>query len=156
LVVFDLDGTLTRGPTVCEILAAGFGRSIETRRIEGYSTAEEIISGREEMAGWYRKSSREDLEGYLSEARLAPGAREAIRSLQGGGALVGIASYTWSFAVQWFARELGLPVFLGTQSIRCRSIGSLQWAILCWTFPCCLPRGYHSSWVPGCPPSWIV
>ena len=115
LVVFDLDGTLLRGSTVCEVLAAGLGRSAEMKRIEGYRSDEEIVAGREEMALWYRGVVPLELQTYLANATLAPGAREAIQSLRQAHVLTGIASYTWSFAVEWFAKQLEIPLFLGTR-----------------------------------------
>jgi hypothetical protein len=55
LAVFDLDGTLLRGPTVCEVLAQALGRLGHMRQLEaliaGLSDVD-IAAAREEMVRW--------------------------------------------------------------------------------------------------------
>jgi hypothetical protein len=59
LAVFDLDGTLLRGPTVCEVLAQALGRLDHMKQLEaliaGLSDID-ITAAREEMARWYQDS----------------------------------------------------------------------------------------------------
>ena len=112
--MFDLDGTLLRERTVCEVLAAPLGRSSDMVRIEALTTEDEITAGRLEMAEWYRNHTIDQLTGHLSSAKWAPGAREAVKCLQKEGAVVAIASYTWRFAVKWFAEQLNVVHYLGT------------------------------------------
>jgi len=50
LVVFDLDGTLLRGPTVCEVLAESLGRLERMRQLERFAGDQELRAAREEMA----------------------------------------------------------------------------------------------------------
>ena len=114
LVVFDLDGTLLRGLTVCEVLAAPLGRIEEMRRFEALTAQTEIAAARSEMARWYGDTLREDLIESLSAVQWAPGAAEGIDRLREAGVHVGIASITWDFAVSWFADKLGVKHFLGT------------------------------------------
>jgi HAD superfamily phosphoserine phosphatase-like hydrolase len=114
LTVFDLDGTLLRGETVCEILARPLGRIEEMKRFERLSTEASISNARQQMAGWYEEHEVETLYGYLEGSAWAPGAREAVRELQDAGVLVAIASITWKFAVRWFAQQLNVKHFLGT------------------------------------------
>lgn len=114
LVAFDLDGTLLRGETVCEVLARPLGRTTEMRRFEAETEDAALRRAREEMAGWYRPHSLHHLRGLLNEAQWAPGAREAVALLQRAGIEIAIASYTWVFAVEWFAAQLNVQHFLGT------------------------------------------
>ena len=114
LIAFDLDGTLLRGKTVCEILARPLGRSMEMSRFEAEKEEAALKRAREEMAAWYSGYSLTHLRGFLSDAQWATGAREAVSLLQGAGITVVIASYTWAFAVEWFARQLDVWHFLGT------------------------------------------
>ncbi len=114
LVVFDLDGTLLRGPTVCELLAAPLGRLTEMRAFECLTGPQEIAEARVEMARWYNGISRDRLIEFLRAAEWAPGAMEGARLLQEAGIEVAIASITWDFSVRWFAAQLGVKHFLGT------------------------------------------
>ena len=114
LVVFDLDGTLLRGPTVCEVLAQSLGRADQMARIEAYSDEADIATARAEMAGWYDATDRARLLSALKTARWAPGAQEGVARLRDAGATVAIASITWAFAAQWFAERLGVSHVLGT------------------------------------------
>jgi phosphoserine phosphatase len=85
LVVFDLDGTLLRGATVCEVLAARLGRVEEMKRFESLTGQAEIAAARSEMARWYTEISRESLIECLSGAQWAPGAIQGVPSPGGGG-----------------------------------------------------------------------
>jgi phosphoserine phosphatase len=114
LVVFDLDGTLLRGETVCELLARPLGRIEEMRRFERLSSESEIADARSQMVHWYRDHSNESLLRHMRNAVWAPGAREAVDELMSANVLVGIASITWKFAVQWFADQLGIRQCIGT------------------------------------------
>jgi HAD superfamily phosphoserine phosphatase-like hydrolase len=114
LVVFDLDGTLLRGPTVCEVLARSLGRLDRMQQLERFVTQDDLRAAREEMAGWYRAVGIAHLRDVLRDARVAPGAREGLALLGRHGVVVGIASITWGFAVEHFARRLGADHWLGT------------------------------------------
>src|SRR5690242_6391875 len=106
LVVFDLDGTLLRGPTVCELLAAPLGRSDEMRAFEWLHTEQEIAQARVEMARWYSGIPRGRLLRSLETAQWASGAVEGVALLRDAGIEVAIASITWSFGVEYFATRL--------------------------------------------------
>src|SRR5215203_2467874 len=108
LVVFDLDGTLLRGPTVCEVLAQHLGRSPRMQEFERLKQRNGISAAREEMASWYRDVPRSTLLQSLSQARRAPGLAEGISLLHAHGVVIGIASITWHFAVTHFADALGI------------------------------------------------
>jgi len=112
--VFDLDGTILRGPTVCELLAAPLGHLGEMKAFEKLKSERDISRARIEMKRWYDGTPRDRLIGFLETVRLAPGAREGIALLRAAGVEVGIASITWDFAVDWFARQLGVDHVLGT------------------------------------------
>lgn len=112
---FDLDGTLLRGLSVCGLLAAKLGRSARMREIEALSAEEDLEAARREIALWYGSLSREELtHTVLSSAVLAPGVREGLRILREARIVVGIASITWGFAVEAFAKRLGIEHFIGT------------------------------------------
>jgi HAD superfamily phosphoserine phosphatase-like hydrolase len=116
LVVFDLDGTLLRGLTVCEVLARPLGQGQRMQELERFRSREELQAAREEMAGWYRSASATgNLLRWLEDARLADGTKNGVSLLRAHGVAVGIASITWSFAVEYFARALGVEYWLGTE-----------------------------------------
>lgn len=114
LVVFDLDGTLLRGLTICEVLAAPLGQLEEMKRFEALTGQTEIAAARSEMARWYSYTLRDHLIESLQAAQWAPGAVEGIGRLREAGVHVAIASITWDFAVSWFASKRGVEHFLGT------------------------------------------
>ncbi len=115
LVAFDLDGTLLRGATVCELLAEPLGRLVEMKRFETLTSEPEIAAARAEMASWYYGHGIADLQVHLHNACWAPGAREGVALLQRRNVQVAIASITWSFAVRWFAQRLSVHHYLGTE-----------------------------------------
>lgn len=115
IAAFDLDGTLLRGPTVCEVLAKPLGRLKEMRRFEAFIEECDIAAARVEMARWYDGQSVDELNVHLRNAEWAPGAHEAVQKLQSAGVQVAVVSVTWSFAVQWFAEQLNVSNYLGTQ-----------------------------------------
>ena len=114
IAVFDLDGTLLRGDTVCELLAKPLSRLAQMRQFETLTQEAEIADARTQMARWYEGHSQDSLQNYLKEAKWAPGALQAVRELQQGNVLVAIASITWKFAVQWFADQLSVRHYIGT------------------------------------------
>ena len=114
LAAFDLDGTLLRGPTVCEILAQPIGRLAEMQRFESLPPESDFTTAREEMARWYSNTSVDELVVHLRNAEWAPGARESVMRLQSEGIEVALVSVTWRFAVAWFAAQLNIAHYLGT------------------------------------------
>ena len=115
LAVFDLDGTLLRGKTVCELLAEPLGRSDTMREFEQLTSEKDIAASRIEMASWYSRVSREELLRPLRTVTFAPGAQVGIRRLQSCGIFVAIASITWQFAVEFIAENLGVLRCIGTE-----------------------------------------
>jgi HAD superfamily phosphoserine phosphatase-like hydrolase len=117
LAVFDLDGTLLRGLTVCEVLAGPLGHLERMQQFEAllHASALDIAAAREEMAGWYRAVPLADLTALLETATVAPGAAEAIALFRQHGIAVAIASITWEFAVAWFAQRLRIDYYVGTR-----------------------------------------
>jgi phosphoserine phosphatase len=115
LAVFDLDGTLLRGRTVCELLAEPLGRLDRMRQLEGFATEADLAAARDEMATWYRGLALSQLTSGLQAVSFAPGSEEAVALLRRSGVTVAIASITWEFAVECFARRLGVTHFIGTR-----------------------------------------
>jgi len=114
LVAFDLDGTLVRGPTICESLAEPLGKLSRMREFEQLRDLAQIRAARQEMLGWYGDVP-EALYDKLS-LELAPGAAEAFELLAQRGVQTAIVSITWSFAVERLARRLGAGAWIGTDA----------------------------------------
>ena len=113
LAIFDLDGTLIRGNTCCELIAERIGRLDEMRKFERCVTKDEIAAARREMSRWYSPYRLDELVAPLANAIEAPGLRQGFARLRAAGVKIGIASITWSFAVEWFAQRLGVDFQLG-------------------------------------------
>ena len=117
LVAFDLDGTLLRGDTVCEVIARGIGHLDRMRAFEQMKATdtETVIAALQEMAGWYATSSISELCTLLESVELAPGVEDGLKLLRRNGFTVAIVSLTWQFAVEWLAKRLGADYFVGTR-----------------------------------------
>jgi phosphoserine phosphatase len=120
LAAFDLDGTLIRGPTICESLAERLGQLPRMREIEQMRDIAEIRAARQEMLTWYGEPL-EALCANFPHVAIAPGAAEAFESLAQRGIHTAIVSITWTFAVAWFARRFGAGAWVGTEA-RCGEI----------------------------------
>jgi HAD superfamily phosphoserine phosphatase-like hydrolase len=115
LVVFDFDGTLARGDTVCEVLARPLGKLSRMLDFERLRDQDSIASARAEMAGWYENVSQEELIGSLVNVQIADGVVDGISLLKSHGIEVGIASITWAFAIQQFAEDWEIEKYLATK-----------------------------------------
>jgi HAD superfamily phosphoserine phosphatase-like hydrolase len=114
LAAFDLDGTLTRGPTVCQVLAEPLGRRARMDALERLYDQQAIQAARQEMAGWYQGRTIEQLCACLDQVSLAPGVDEGFALLRQHRVQTAIVSITWSFAVDWFVGRLGADFGVGT------------------------------------------
>ena len=118
LVAFDLDGTLTRGDTVCEAIARGMGHLDRMRALEAITEARRdrasLRALREELASHYRAVTGTALRSHLRSLALAPGVREGFEILRQRGIATAIVSITWGFAAEWLAGELGADHHVGT------------------------------------------
>lgn len=115
IAAFDLDGTLLRNRTVCEVLAEPLGKRDRMSYFESCVSEPEIATARAEMASWYRECGEDELQKYLVNACWAPGVHAGIKKLHDAGIEVAILSVTWDFAVRWFAKQLGVQCWLGTE-----------------------------------------
>ena len=114
LVAFDLDGTLVRGETVCEVIARRLGHLERMRELERTaSDTAALIRLREELVGYYRHSSEADLEACLDDLVLAPGIAEAFELLAKQAIRTAIVTITWTFAARWLARRFGADDVVG-------------------------------------------
>ena len=114
LVAFDLDGTLVRGDTVCEVIARRLGHLARMRELEKTATDEpSLIHLRDELAGYYRGRSTADLEACLDDLVLAPGIADAFALFATHGIRTAIVTITWTFAARWLARRFGIGDVLG-------------------------------------------
>jgi HAD superfamily phosphoserine phosphatase-like hydrolase len=116
-VAFDLDGTLIRGLSLCEVLAEPLGRLERMRALEEALRGDEraVRAAGEEMVGWYGVCDREALCAPLRLLELAAGAEKGIALLRDAGVSVGIVSTTWSFGVAVVAARLGVDTYAGTE-----------------------------------------
>jgi HAD superfamily phosphoserine phosphatase-like hydrolase len=122
LVAFDLDGTLIRGPTLCETLASRLGKLQRMREIEQLREPAQIRAARQEMLTWYGDGPLEALCAELADVNIAPGSADAFKSLLQRGVQSVIVSITWSFAVASFARRFGAAAWVGTDVTQTREI----------------------------------
>lgn len=124
LVVFDVDGTLIREKTVCELIAARIDKVERMDWLErntgsasastGVPPEQQVINAREEMADWYIEAGRELVDSFLDLAIWASGAHSGIKSLMENGWQVAVASLTWSFGVARVAADLGISDYVGS------------------------------------------
>lgn len=114
IVAFDMDGTLLRGKTACELLADGIGRSEEMQAFERLSSRKDIATARAVMTEWYKLHQMADLIHHLALAKFAPGAHEGIALLRKSGIRVILVSISWQFAVESIAKHLGADEAIGT------------------------------------------
>ena len=125
LVAFDLDGTLIRGDTVLEVLAANLGKLDRMRELErttSWADLEAIERARKEVFGWYQNVPMETLLSYLPAVKEAPRAAEGIAMLREAGIKTAIVSLTREFAVKWFCTRLGIDYGVGTKLTEEREI----------------------------------
>jgi len=116
LVAFDLDGTLVRGDTVCEVIARRLGHLERMRVLEAEATdAAGLIRMRNELGRYYRGRSVSELEACLDDLTPAPGLREAFDLLAKHGIHTAIVTLTWAFAARWLASRLGATDTLGCE-----------------------------------------
>src|SRR6187402_3219111 len=80
LVVFDLDGTLLCGRTVCEVLAEPVGRSAEMAEMEKLDAVDDIRAARETMFTWYGDRPVDELCGWLGAATPRARCRRGVRA----------------------------------------------------------------------------
>lgn len=114
LVVFDFYGTLSRGLTICEVLAKSLSKLPRMNEMELLETKVEITAAREEMVLWYDSMSDEDVAKVLQDVALAPGLSEAFSLFRAHGVVIAIASITWRFAIEHFTKEWGVEHYIGT------------------------------------------
>ena len=123
LVVFDFDGTLSRGATICEVLAESQSRLPRMQEIERLKTKEDITAAREEMAPWHAEMKESDIISSLQNINLAPGVEEGLMLLRNHGVTIAIASITCKFAISHFAKKWNIEHFIGTDIFAATSQG---------------------------------
>lgn len=114
LVVFDLDGTLLRGRSVCEVIAESLGHLARMQELERMMDRQQWSAAREEMAYWYRGVPMARILDALRNVQFAPGVTSGISLLRAHGFAIGIASITWRFAVEHLAEQWGIEHCLAT------------------------------------------
>ena len=116
LVMFDVDGTLIREKTVCELIAEKIDKTERMAWLERHSAspAEFVIAAREEMADWYTDAGQKAVEGFFDSVVWAEAAHTGVSALVESGWLVAIASMTWKFGVERIASDLGISELIAT------------------------------------------
>ena len=115
LVVFDLDGTLLKGPSICELISIKIGKFDRMKYLERFSSKQDLSEARKEMISWYSKYSLDELILSIKDAEIAPGTWDGISLLKENNIAIGIASMTWEFAVKYFATKFGIQFYIGTE-----------------------------------------
>ena len=118
LAAFDLDGTLTRGESVCETIGRRLGHLRRVRALEARCNErrdrDSILALRAELVAYYRGVTPARLRSSLSSLTIAPGARRGFELLRRAGVTTAIVSVTWAFAAEWLAERLGADYHVGT------------------------------------------
>lgn len=115
LVAFDLDGTLTRGRTCMEAIAAEFGFADQMAAWEQAHTDQELITARLGMWEHIKHHSCQDITDAIAGIPLAPGAADGIAALREAGIRTVIVSLTLAQCVAYFARRIGADAHIGTE-----------------------------------------
>ncbi|MEV0129301.1 HAD-IB family phosphatase [Dactylosporangium sp. NPDC050688] len=114
LVAFDLDGTLTRGPTCLEATAARHGFAEQMAVWEQARGEAAIIEVRAAVWALLRDWPPERLAAPLAGIPLAPGAAEGITALRDAGLDVVIVSLAFAQHAAYFAAQLGVATVIAT------------------------------------------
>ncbi|WP_412539969.1 haloacid dehalogenase-like hydrolase [Longispora sp. K20-0274] len=115
LVAFDLDGTLTRGPSCLESIAAANGFADRMAVWETSRTEAEIRAARVGVWPILTGLPPDRITGPLADIPLAPGVFEGLAALRAAGVPVVIVSLTFTLTVSWFAERFGIVDFIGTR-----------------------------------------
>lgn len=115
LVAFDLDGTLTRGPSCLESIAAANGFAERMAVWETSRTEAEIRAARTGVWPILTGLAPDRITGPLGDIPLAPGVFEGLAALRAAGVPVVIVSLTFTLTVSWFAERFGVVDFIGTR-----------------------------------------
>lgn len=117
LACFDLDGTLILGTTSSQFLAKKLGFFEETVKYE-----EEYRLGRInniQVADWtayqFKGMSLDIIKEITSDIPRIANIRPTIATLKRRSIIVVLASITWSFFVEMFAKEYGFDSYCGTE-----------------------------------------
>jgi phosphoserine phosphatase len=115
LVAFDLDGTLTRGQTCMEAIAAALGFADQMAPWEQARTEQELTAARLGMWEHLKHCSSQDITAAIAGIPLAPGGADGIAALRAAGIRTVIVSLTLTHCAAYFARRLGADAHIGTE-----------------------------------------
>lgn len=117
LAVFDLDGTLVPKTTVCLHLAEWVGHLDALRELEGRYAAHEISNTEVAAldAPHYAGLSLDDVDRRLDSIPCIAGISETVEGLRRRGMEVLLATVTWRFAAEHFARRYGFDAVCGCE-----------------------------------------
>ncbi|MEV4516740.1 HAD-IB family phosphatase [Dactylosporangium sp. NPDC049525] len=115
LVAFDLDGTLTRGPTCLEATAARHGFADRMAVWEQARGDDAIVEVRDAVWALLRGWPAERLAAPLADVPLASGAADGIAALRDAGLDVVIVSLAFAPHAAHFAARLGVDAVIATE-----------------------------------------
>jgi len=84
LIVLDVDGTLIREQTLCQIIAKNIGKLDRMNWFEENAgkSRETLISAREEMSSWYLEVGEADTLQAINGIAWAPNVHESLNSIR--------------------------------------------------------------------------
>jgi phosphoserine phosphatase len=115
LVAFDLDGTLTRGRTCMEAIAAALGFADQMAIWEQARTEQEITAARLGIWEEIRHHRSQDITAAIADIPIAPGAAEGITVLHAAGVRTVIVTLTLAQCAAHFARCLGVGAHIASE-----------------------------------------
>jgi phosphoserine phosphatase len=115
-VCFDLDGTLIRGESVTQFLAARLGHLPRALELEDLFRLGKIdnLAVATGTAAHFRGLEVASLEALLAEVPLIAGIDATVAALRRAGCRLILGTITWTFASRYFARRFGLDAYSGT------------------------------------------
>ncbi|NOZ46457.1 MAG: hypothetical protein GXO79_06705 [Chlorobi bacterium] len=111
----DLDGTIIRKQTVCQIIAQDIGKSARMNELELNHSNSTIVENRSEILSWYKGFSNNQLIESLNKAKFGSGVFQLCNYCNMNKIPFAIVSLTWDFAVNYFAQMFGADSYLGTE-----------------------------------------
>jgi phosphoserine phosphatase len=117
LIVLDVDGTLIRKQTICQIIAKNIDKLDRMNWLEenAAETRDTLIAAHCEMAGWYLELGKTATLQAVDGITWAPNVHKSLKSIRESGIVLALASITWDFAVHKVASELGITQIRATE-----------------------------------------
>ena len=117
VIVFDLDGTLLRGTSVCLLLAQWLDREGEVSELERAFSAHEISNSviADTSAAWLSGRSMDEAWRVLMDGTWIEGMAETFQVLTAARVSLLLGTITWSFAAEMLREPHGFAAVSGTE-----------------------------------------